>query len=559
MVRIRRRELCLSGSVIAAAVYPAWLTWHEQGIVAPFRFFAADAFYFLAVADHSQGRPFYTFDGQFATNGFQPLWQFLITMVSGRTDAGPPAQLLLAYGLGVVLVALGAALFSTAVLRTAGNAGLALLAAVPGFYYLLLPAVEPQQFAVWSYANGMESGLSVLAFGVLARLLVDRRLGLPEIPTCYFALLGLTATFVTLARLDDVFLFAPLFLLAATSTPSLRTAWPRILALGLPAVLGIGAYLAYNLTSSGLLMPVSGAVKNEGLAGLLRNGYATLTTFAPYVDLFGRGTAVWDSEAWRVLQMLVPAAAAALLLTQRLLRDRDAPRARRLRESLRAPLVLLSLYVILKATYNFCFVRLWHQGHWYFPLSIFVFSWIVADAVARCIEGGTRRFRTACSAICVFVVLLYANAFADQKRRGEYGLANHDFWQRSREIDAALESRCPGCGVVEFDDGILSYSLRRSVMSGLGFTLDREGVEASRRGELLQLAYARGFNLLATLHYPMAPDAYRDPDSLRAALKNNVQLRGQRLDDFDFSVLYTDPKSRVHFVAFAPRAVKAEH
>jgi hypothetical protein len=94
-------------------------------------------------------------------------------------------------------------------------------------------------------------------------------------------------------------------------------------------------------------------------------------------------------------------------------------------------------------------------------------------------------------------------------------------------------------------------------MSGLGLALDREGFAALRSGELLSLAHARGFSLLATLQYPMLPEAYRDSDALRAALASNLQLRDQRLDAFEFSVVYTDPISGVRFVGFAPRRTEA--
>lgn len=551
----RRQLLVPAAAAAAAALYPAWLTWREQGDLAPFRFFAADAFYYLAVAERSQGRAFYTFDGRFATNGFHPLWQWLLGFVFGRTGAAPEMQVLLAFALGAVLVAIGAAWFAAAVARATGQPGLALLAAVPGFYSLLLPPVAPGYFAAWSFANGMESGVSIAAFGVLAWLLTDPGLQRPVVGIRRFALLGLVGSAMTLARLDDVFVFGPLLLLAWAASPSLRAAWPRALAVALPPLLGIGAYLAYNLAATGMLLPVSGTAKAAGLWALARNGYATLTTLAPFLDLFGRGNGAWGSEAWRILQMLVPAAAAALHLAGRWVRGRGLPVVDRLRGALREPLVLLSLYVLGKAAYNFTVVPLWNQGHWYYPVSILVFSWIVADAMGRILGrlGTSTGMRRAVTGLCVLVVILQANVFVDQKRQGGLGIANHAFWKRGAEVDAALEARCPGCGLVELDDGILSYSLARPVMNGLGLAIDREASAALRGGELLALAHARGFRLLATLHYAMPAEAYEDREALRAALARNVQLRGQRLDAFEFSVLYTDPASGVHFVEFRPR------
>jgi hypothetical protein len=328
----------------------------------------------------------------------------------------------------------------------------------------------------------------------------------------------------------------------------------------------IGAYLAYNHSYAGTFMPVSGSEKSEGLVwGLLRNGFALLTTFLPFVDPFGRGTATWSSEAWRVIQMIVPATAAALWLVFAA-RDVRAPLASE-RDEQRLALTLLCVYVILKAGYNFAMVRLWHQGQWYYPVSIMTFDWIVAAAAAGAWHrvfgtgdgSGARRGgrwpRPWAIALCatLLLVLLHANAFVDSKRTGAFGLGNHRFWERREEIGAALEQRCPGCGLVEFDDGILAYSLSMPVMNGLGLTLDEEAIEARRRGELLDLAWARGFRLLASLNYPMDASVYADADRLREALAANVQLRGQKLDAWDFETIYVDPNSSVAFVAFQPR------
>src|SRR5262249_53926099 len=127
------------------------------------------------------------------------------------------------------------------------------------------------------------------------------------------------------------------------------------------------------------------------------------------------------------------------------------------------------------------------------------------------------------------------------------------FWERRAAIERDLERVCAGCGLVEFDDGIFSWSLRMPVMSGLGFTLDKPAFDAQRRGELLDVAWQRGFRILATLHYAMPGGAYSDPEDLRRALAANVQLRGQKLDRWNFQTIHVDRDSGVAFVAFTPK------
>jgi hypothetical protein len=552
------------GLALLATVYAPALTLAEQGVAGAFRYFAADAFYYLAVADHSVGAAFYTFDGRFPTNGFHPLWQYSLSFAFAKLGLASDGQVLFAFGSSVLLTALGSGFFAAAMQRVTGSVALALLASVPGFYYLLLPSLNAHYFAQWSFANGMESALSILFFGVLCFLLVNRRLLAGPVSAAGAFLLATLLTLLTFCRLDDVFLFVPFgaFLLASPGSTQERVR--RLVAFGVVPLVCIGAYLAYNLSYAGTLMPVSGAAKNEGLVfGFLRNGYALVTTLFPFVDPFGRGNAVWGSEAWRVLQMVLPAGAAALWIAG-CWRDLRA-HAEDERSAQRIALTLLCVYVILKAGYNFTLVRLWHQGQWYFPVSIMVFNWIVAATVAAGIERlraatpGERRGRAAAAlglATALVFVLLQANAFAEVKRSGRFGLGNYHFWERRDAIGRELERVCPGCGVVEFDDGILSYSLPMPVMSGIGLTLDKVAFDAQRRGELLDVAWERGFRLLATLNYPMPAGAYADPEQLRQALAANDQLRGQKLEAWDFETIYVDPGSGVSFVGFRPKAGK---
>jgi hypothetical protein len=45
-----------------------------------YNFFAADAYYYLAIAKNTPLRSFATFDGVAPTNGFHPLWQYLLVL-----------------------------------------------------------------------------------------------------------------------------------------------------------------------------------------------------------------------------------------------------------------------------------------------------------------------------------------------------------------------------------------------------------------------------------------------------------------------------------------------
>ena len=115
--------------------------------------------------------------------------------------------------------------------------------------------------------------------------------------------------------------------------------------------------------------------------------------------------------------------------------------------------------------------------------------------------------------------------------------------------------RCPDCGVLAFDDGIVSFSLPDTpTLNGLGLAMDAEARAAQADGRLLELAWSRGHRLLVSVTYPMPATAYADPESLRRQLRVNDHLRGQDLEGWDFEVAFRSPATGVPFVRFAPRA-----
>jgi len=539
------------GLALLFAAYPPLATLAEHGLSGAFRYLDGDAFYYLTVAKRSAGAAFYTYDGRFPTNGFHPLWQYYLTFGFARLGLGPEGQVLFAFLSGVAFAAVGTCLFAAALQRATGSVALALLASVPGLYYLLLPTLNEHYFSQWSWANGMESSLSVLFFGALCFALVNRRLLAAGLSVPRVLVLTALLTAMVLSRLDDIFLFVPFGALVLAARGAPRQKLLRAVAFGAVPLVCIGAYLAYNLSYAGTLLPVSGAEKNQGPYGLARNGYAVLTTALPFLDLFDRGRVDWVSEAWRVLQMLVPAAAAAAWLGSD--RRRLLERLRDGRCDARFALTLLCVYVILKASYNFVLVPLWQQGQWYFPISLMLFGWGVAATLER--VGAVRALSGAPAlAVVLALLVLEANAFVEVKHSGGLGQPAYRIWVRRDAIAREVERVCPGCGLLEFDDGLFSYSLPMPVMSGTGLSLDATAFEARRRGELLEVAFARGVRLFTSHSYRMAPEVYADPKALRTGLESYGLLRGQDLSGWDFETVHFDAASGVAFVAFRPKS-----
>src|SRR5690606_28204623 len=105
-----------------------------------------------------------------------------------------------------------------------------------------------------------------------------------------------------------------------------------------------------------------------------------------------------------------------------------------------------------------------------------LFGWQVAIPV---------NLRSLTPSLALLVLVFAATMFVNQKQGDVHGSdSGYAFWRDREAIAARLEALGAG-GVVELDDGILSYSLPSGAMNGFGFALDREAFEAWNRAELL--------------------------------------------------------------------------
>jgi hypothetical protein len=545
---------------LGAATLTAWaplLSLHERGLAGAFEFLAGDVFYYLAVARHSAEAGFFTLDGSHPVNGFHPLWQAFLRFSFSLLSLDGRGQLLYALCASIGFTAAGTACFAAAALRLTRSPSLALLAAVPGYYYALAPAANPEVRGRWSSINGMESPLSVLWFGLLVYGLLARGWLARDAPASRLLPLSLLLALALLTRLDDVFLVLPFIAWAALAPADPGQRLPRLAALGaLPALALAGAVL-FNLSLAGSPLPLSGASKFGGLEGLARNGYATLTTLLPFADLRSAGLDLWGRESWRVLQMLLPALGALAWLGWRRpaglgWRDRSALAPSDTASEQRLALSLLATYVLLKAAYNFCFVPLWQQGQWYYPVSVMVFDLLVACALGEALRAWAQRPRArwiplAWGALIAVAASGFASDLASVGRHVRY----RQLFERSPEVSAALARGCPGCGLLSFDDGIIAWALPVPTMNGLGLMMDREAWDARAEGRLLELAHARGHRVLATLNYPFNLNV--QGGDLGAALGSYPYLAGQDLSAWHFSLLHRDAPSRTTFLRFEPR------
>ncbi len=521
--------------------------------LAPIQFLAADAFYYLSIARHSVGKGFYTSDGLFPTNGFHPLWQWLLTNLFSLRGVveNQSLQLMLVFWVSIVLVAVGTALFALVLYKLTDNFALSLLAAVPGLYYLGFGLVAPDYNSSWSFVNGMETPLAILVFGVLCYATFNKRILL----RAGYASTALVACLITLgifSRLDDAFLLIAFAALVLYFSGSRREALTRLLILGASPGISLAAYMLHNYAYAGSFLPVSGLVK-QGIA-LPANLYYFLLSFVPIAVI--NSDMYWSEGTMRTLQLWAPIILAAITVAYWARRfRRDAGEAMRSDHYDETVVAGLCAYVILKGAYNLVFVRLWGQGHWYFPLSIMIVNLVIAFALGRRLKGtssGSAGF--AWGAASLAVVVLLGNALLTHKLLTRYNTVYYDFWVERAAIQQQLQAMDPNVRILEFDDGPISYALDIPTMNGFGYTLDQGALQAKASGQLLQLAYSRGFSVIGLLYYipPLPPGAADDPEALRAIVQGAPTIGAEDLTQWRFSVFYRDPRSGALFLKFEP-------
>lgn len=214
-----------------------------------------DAFYYFQVACNHVRYGFWTFDGIHPTNGVQPLWALILTVLAHVVSWFGPLD---PEGFARIAVALTGAIYFAAclvlhaILRAQTSRGVALAAAGALLYPL---------GAVWGRVWGMETPLYLLT---LFSALAFYRFSFLPAPSYRKAVgLGLLLALCVFGRLNAVFFIACLlafYLLWAGGARPL-TRFKFVLAAGFTASAMILVYLAMNYLGAGHLTPISGAVK----------------------------------------------------------------------------------------------------------------------------------------------------------------------------------------------------------------------------------------------------------------------------------------------------------
>lgn len=534
---------------VFCVVYPVLTLYYGRGISAVFQYFAGDAWYYMTIARNFASSGTFTFDGIYPTNGFHPLWQYILSIAFSMLQLhGQTEQILFAFFTTLTLVSVGSGFFALVIFKLTERIWLALLASVPGIYFLLFSHIDVHYGSTWSFINGMESGLSILFFGLFLYFLICRDF-LKEISVRTVVCCSLITTLVSLSRLDDIFLFAPFILYLFFNDQKKNRNFYVFLYCLIPLVL-IGGYIFYNYTYSGLLLPVSGSVKSG--KGFMMNYLPVLNLFySPQLFFKETKHIIWQQETWRVLQMIVPLLLAAVWLA---FHKRYRFAGSTYYENI---IAVLCWYVVLKGGYNFMRVGIWSQGHWYYPLSIMIANLIMAISVNSLVRKDTKySLKTKVLSVigAVSWIIISGNSTNNYKIISHYNMKFFSFWKERVEITNELQPILKNKGIVEVDDGIIAYSLPVHVMSGFGLALDKKAVPALKSSKLLDLAYQRGFSFISTVDYTFIPDdAEINPEALHKSISEFLLTAGHSTEKWKFSVAYRHPATNWMLIRFEPK------
>jgi len=480
----------------------------------PFSYLAADTFYYFTVARNIVERGSVSSDGEHPTNGFHPLWQLMVTLLYwlAKLLRAPELVPLLTVLVSLTCVTAAVGLFGASFARAVRRVPAAILALPFGVYgVLVLPHWHiPQRDLVaqgggegpvplfgslYSFVNGMESGVLLSSFGLAAYAFVSRGSSrrMRDGAAC-----GGAFCLVALSRLDHAVLgIAPLVLWTVHSlhAPSRRRfVLGAVLAFALP----LAAYAAANHAYAGSAVPLSGVVKSSFPVPSESNVSELLAylkrPLSPQHVFRVMWTAPVAISIASVLLFLPFALRLRVGATSFSLEFRPSAHA------LDRFLVMVGPGVVLLAAYNILFVA--GVGSWYYPVSCAYVSLVVLSVATRGRTLIPRRLR---AFVPVFVpaaafAALALFGFARYQRQHDFHRLYADFCEETApRVRAHFGFDVPK--LLEIDDGVVGYCLNTPAMSGSRLLLDGEALSATRAEKLFQVAFGRGFRAVSTLYY----------------------------------------------------------
>lgn len=444
-----------------------------------------DAFYYLEVGQRLGEGGGFTFDGVHETNGFHPLWQGIVALLS-IVAPSDRAYIQLVLLTGLVMSVAAVALVARTVAKVAGTT-----AALVGSIVALTGAL-----GAWS--NGMEGPAVMLSFAIVLTLLVRWA----EAPTTRNGVwVGLACALSVLARLDVV---AVIWLVPAAMAWRAR-AWRAVLPVAAgAAAIGIPLGAAW-LIRFGHPLTTSATVKSHQLDEQYQDRFGGRATGA-YLRYLGDTAADYARSLIERVRRSDPGPGRVFVLFLALIGAAGAvARRRSAREQPISPagfaIAVLVVVVLAKAVVDLLAAPLWASS-WYAAPQQLVVPFAVGVGAWKGVEWFSGRMPIAGIALAVVLGLLVVPLNIRESLTTADDRPYQGSWQQEL-TDAAtwIRSDGPTGRYGARDAGLLGFRLHgaRTLVNLDGLVNNYDYAELLERDPtLLQQADANGVDFLVT-------------------------------------------------------------
>lgn len=501
------QRLIVFGLFGAVLVLHLAVAGQDFSVLAKNGFLYDDSFYAFKIAQNIAEGNGATFDGVHATNGFQPLYVFLIAPFYRLFPGDLVAPIVAALILSAVLTALSAVLLFAILRRYTGFPVALGTAALWG----LSPIVIRQS------ANGLETALALFFFAALVYVYLDRIRAVERPRVRDLLLLGALAGLAILARVDEVFIVLVIsldYLLLLRRRRAPARALGRATLVAAAALIVYSPWLVFNAVAVGHMSQDSGKATrflSLAYAPFFGLGSTDVITSGPDFDFLSRHLA----HSFSVLK-LSPPIHPLYRGIERIggsgnLRDVVLPAANVLGLLIIAALVYLVVFgkhrlrvrgfgevqfllvfcAVLMAAYSFYIFGVFFFARYYYPV------YFVACVFAGLfVQEAVERFR----GVPGFARSLAVTAFAGYL--GAFALMAYNCAGRSHPMycfyDAAqwIESNSsPDDTIGVFQSGAVGYFSTRRVIN-LDGKVNRDALDALRTGRLADYLRKEGIDIV---------------------------------------------------------------
>ncbi|MEX0786950.1 MAG: glycosyltransferase family 39 protein [Dehalococcoidia bacterium] len=421
-----------------------------------------DAFYYFLTADRISNGQGISFDGISPSNGYHPLWLFLLVplyLLPGRS-----LPLHLGLTLASVLDVIAGGLIGLAAWRLTGNKVVGLFSLT---FYILLPR------NILASVDGVENALAAMLLSALLLVVVTAWKEPPERWLRWSIATGVLAGLLVLARLESALVAAAaLVALAALRPRPLR--WPAPAIVACVAAVVIAPWFIWSSIAVGTPVPVSAEATtwllrehfdagnpDAGFSDLVRHGYSETR------DVMGRAEDLYLYTRPIALAML---AGVAVVAAHFLLFARGTARRDVIGQVLIAGLPFAAFLAMLLVNSAFR----WSVRSWYFAWGIPSLALILGVAfgyLCTLVASVASRARSELAptaaqfaiygALVVVMAALFSGHARDSWRIGYFPFQGDNF-RAAQYLEAETE---PDARVAAFNAGVVGYFSERTVIN----------------------------------------------------------------------------------------------